>query len=189
MWYWTLKQHKQKKFTLNSNFLIHVRKETKTKPACHECRGLLLFRSIIEFLAYSFSSLLHTEHLHLLVSINRFPTASYMFHKAAKKFTKIRTVLFEFYYTDSHHHTPFILLPKVLWREGLSITCPPFCMLHLLCSIPSAPEHNLQESLQVQLHLTRKRGEEYLSLWLFSKATLYSDIQIRTRSLFHIERT
>lgn len=126
MWYWTLKQHKRNKFTLNSNFLRHVRKETKTKPACHECRGLLLFRSIIEFLAYSFSSLLHTEHLHLLVSINRFPTASYMFHKAAKKFTKIRTVLFEFYYTDSHHHTPFILLPKVLWREGLSITCPPF---------------------------------------------------------------
>lgn len=34
-------------------------------------------------------------------------------------------------------------------------------MLHSLCSIPSALEHNLQESLQVLLHLTKKGGEEY----------------------------
>lgn len=137
-----------------------------TKHACYECRGLfLLFRNMIEkFLAYSFSSLLHTEHLHLLVPINRFLRAFYMFHKAAGKFTKIRTALFEFYYTDRHHHTPYILLPEVSPRERLSTACPPFYMLHSLCSTPSALEHNLQESLQVQLHLTRKGGEEYLTL-------------------------
>lgn len=119
---------KERNVTLNSSFLRHCRKEIKTKPACYECRGLfLLIRNIIErFLLYSFSSLLHTEHLHLLVSINWFPTAFYMFHKATKKFTKIRTALFEFCYTDRHHHSPYILLPKVSPRERLSVTCPPF---------------------------------------------------------------
>jgi len=112
-----------------------------------------------------------TDHLHLLVSINTFPTATRIFHKAEKsRFTKIVTAQFKFFYTDTqwqgyghpHYHTPHILLPKVSSRGRLSINMPPFYMLHSLCSIPSTLEYNLRESLQVQLHLTRKGGEEHL---------------------------
>lgn len=55
----------------------------------------------------------------------------------------------------------------------------PFHMLHSLGSIPSTLEHNLQESLQVQLDLTRKGEEEYLLQVVVFLSTLYSALDVK----------
>lgn len=63
------------------------------------------------------------------------------------------------------HSTHFT--PKSIIRRRAVHNMLPFYMLHSLCSIPSTLGYNLQESLQVQLHLTTKEGEEHLIQVLF----------------------
>lgn len=123
-----------------------------------------------------------TDHLHLLVSINRFPTATRMFREAEKKqvyqnHNRTIRVLWHWYpmagiWPSSLSYSTH-LTPKSIIKRKAVHNMPPFYTLHSLCSIPSTLEYNLRESLQVQLHLTRKGGEERFIQVFFFKYLIF----------------
>lgn len=73
---------------------------------------------------------------------------------------------------DSTQFTP----KTSIKRKAVPNASPPYT-LHSPCSIPSIQEHNLQESLQVQLHLIRN---DHFIITSFILSISYAAFHIKT---------